>query len=87
MMQRWVAATVMAFAVGVLSAQLTWAQGGAKPFVAEEARVLEAEQLARETAQKAALAEWIVSREEATSGRAFDPAFRAAATADLASRP
>ncbi len=86
MQQRWVVAIVLAFAVGLLS-PLTWAQAGDKPFGVEEAQVLEAQRLAQETAQKAALAEWIVSREEAASGRAFDPAFRAAAKTALTALP
>ncbi len=84
MKQRWLAATVVAFAVGLLS-PLAWAQADDKPFGIEEEQALQAARLAQETAQKAALAEWLLGREEAASGRAFDPAFRAAVKADLTS--
>ncbi len=85
MKQRWVAATAVAFAVGLLSPQVTWAQERDKPLGIEEEQLMQAERLAQETAQKAAIAEWILGREEAASGRAFDPAFRAAVKADLTS--
>ena len=45
------------------------------------------EELAREAAQKEAIAESIIAREEAASGRAFDPGFRAQVNRGLASLP
>jgi hypothetical protein len=42
---------------------------------------------AEDAAQKAAIAESIVAREEAATGRAFDPAYRAAVGSRLASQP
>ncbi len=81
----WVAATLVAFVVGLLSPPLTWAQVDDKPFGIEQDQALEAARLAQETAQKAALAEWILGREEAAAGRVFDPAFRAAVKAGLTS--
>ena len=54
-------------------------------FAAEQANREAEEQQALQVAQKEALAESIIAREEMDSGRAFDPAFRAGARKALAS--
>jgi hypothetical protein len=79
-------AAVAVFGVWMLTATLAVAQESDKPAGLEEQRRVEAARLAQETTYKAALAEWIVAREEAASGRAFDAGFRATVKAQLTSR-